>query len=128
MSRKDFFVAYIVLRNGVREGVGVARIFVFPAHPSRVPPPGESKAALRRLAREHPDILERYQRGEFKSPRAAAIAAEIIKPKLALEQARKALPKLTDIEWGNLKREEDERRRLLADAYLRIIEFRSRAG
>jgi hypothetical protein len=29
--------------------------------------------------------------------------------------------------WG-AEREEDERRRLLADAYLRIIEFRSRAG
>jgi hypothetical protein len=91
---------------------------------------GSTRSAylLRRLAREHPDILERYQRGEFKSPRAAAIAAGIIKPKSALEQARKALPKLTDIEWENLKREEDERRRLLADAYLRIIEFRSRAG
>jgi hypothetical protein len=34
---------------------------------------------LRRLARDHPVILARYERGEFKSVRAAAIEAGIIK-------------------------------------------------
>jgi hypothetical protein len=32
----------------------------------------------RRLARDHPVILERYERGEFKSVRAAAIKAGIV--------------------------------------------------
>lgn len=35
---------------------------------------------LRRLARDRPDILERVKSGEFKSARAAAIEAGIIKP------------------------------------------------
>ena len=35
---------------------------------------------LRRLARDAPDILERVKAGEFKSARAAAIEAGIIKP------------------------------------------------
>lgn len=35
---------------------------------------------LRRLARDAPEILERVKAGEFKSARAAAIAAGIIKP------------------------------------------------
>ena len=35
---------------------------------------------LRRLARDAPDILDRVKSGEFKSARAAAIEAGIIKP------------------------------------------------
>ena len=35
---------------------------------------------LRRLARDAPDVLERVKSGEFKSARAAAIEAGIIKP------------------------------------------------
>ena len=35
---------------------------------------------LRRLARDAPDVLERVKSGEFKSARAAAIAAGIIRP------------------------------------------------
>ena len=35
---------------------------------------------LRRLARDAPEILERVKAGEFKSARAAAIEAGIIKP------------------------------------------------
>lgn len=41
----------------------------------------QSAYLLRRLARDHSIILERYERGEFKSVRAAAIAAGIVKPK-----------------------------------------------
>ncbi len=37
---------------------------------------------LRRLARDHPDILEQYERSEFRSVRAAAIAAGIVKPRI----------------------------------------------
>lgn len=58
---------------------------------------------LRRLARDHPDILARYERGEFKSARAAAIAAGIVKPKTPLEQILKLLPKLTDAERDQLR-------------------------
>ena len=35
---------------------------------------------LRRLARERPDLLDAFERGAFKSARAAAIAAGIVKP------------------------------------------------
>jgi hypothetical protein len=51
---------------------------------------------LRRLARDHEDILARYERGEFKSVRAAAIAAGIIKKPTPFEQVRKLLSKMDD--------------------------------
>lgn len=42
---------------------------------------GESQAyILRRIKRDHPDIADRLQQGEFKSARAAGIAAGFIKP------------------------------------------------
>lgn len=58
---------------------------------------GSNNAAylLRRLARDHPDILKCYERGEFKSVRAAAMAAGIIKPSSPLDQLRKAWAKAT---------------------------------
>ena len=40
---------------------------------------------LCRLARRMPEILERYERGKFRSIRAAAIAAGIIRERTALE-------------------------------------------
>ena len=40
----------------------------------------QSSYLLRRLARDHPVILEQYRRGDFKSARAAALAAGIVKP------------------------------------------------
>jgi hypothetical protein len=46
---------------------------------------------LRRLARSRPDILRRYRDGHFKSVRAAAIAAGIIKPLSLVDHARKLL-------------------------------------
>jgi hypothetical protein len=62
---------------------------------------------LRRLAREAPDVLERYEAGEFKSARAAAIKAKIIKEDPPFKQAekliKKILPKLTPTEKRKLK-------------------------
>jgi hypothetical protein len=48
-----------------------------------------SQYLLRRLAREQPEILAAYERGDFKSVRAAAIAAGIVKVPTALDQLRK---------------------------------------
>jgi DNA methylase len=43
---------------------------------------GETSAYLKaRMARDCPDILKRYRRGEFKSLRAAAVEAGIVKPR-----------------------------------------------
>jgi hypothetical protein len=51
---------------------------------------------LRRLARRAPEILYRYERGEFKSVRAAALAAGIIKEKSTLEQLRSVWAKASE--------------------------------
>lgn len=53
---------------------------------------------LRRLARDHPEILARYERGEFKSVRAAAIAAGIIKPTTLFDQFRKVVAKMSIVD------------------------------
>lgn len=37
-------------------------------------------AIIRRIKRDHPDIAEQLERGEFKSARAAGLAAGFIKP------------------------------------------------
>jgi hypothetical protein len=63
---------------------------------------------LRRLARDHPVILERYERGEFKSVRAAAIAAGIITIKTPFDQARRALPKCSRDELCELRADIDK--------------------
>lgn len=69
-----------------------------------------TKRILARLARDRPDLLAAYERGELKSARAAGIAAGFIKPLPLLDRVRKLVPQLTDIEWGKFKREEDQRR------------------
>jgi hypothetical protein len=43
---------------------------------------------VRRLKRDHPEIAEALARGEFKSARAAGIAAGIVKPKTPLDHLR----------------------------------------
>ena len=48
----------------------------------------------RRIARDHPDIHERMQSGEFRSVRQAAIEAGIVKVPTPLEVALKAFAKL----------------------------------
>ena len=42
---------------------------------------GGQKYLMQRIARDHPDVLERAKQGEFLSVRAAAIAAGIVKGK-----------------------------------------------
>jgi hypothetical protein len=42
---------------------------------------GGQKYLMQRIARDHPDVLERAKRGEFLSVRAAAIAAGIVRGK-----------------------------------------------
>ena len=52
---------------------------------------GTSASYLKsRLARDAPEILERKRQGEFKSYRAAAIAAGIVKPDTGLDLLKKA--------------------------------------
>jgi hypothetical protein len=48
---------------------------------------------LRRLARDHPEILDRYEAGEFPSVRAAAREAGIVKDISPFEQVRRLLEK-----------------------------------
>lgn len=49
-----------------------------------------------RIKRDRPDIAERMKGGEFRSVRAAAIEAGIVRPPTPIEQALKLLPKLTE--------------------------------
>ena len=58
---------------------------------------GSDSAAklLRRLARDHPDILAADERGEFNSVRAAAIAAGIIKRPSLFDQFCKLIAKMS---------------------------------
>lgn len=58
---------------------------------------------LRRLARDHEDILSRYEAGEFQSVRAAAREAGIVKDVKPFDQIKKLLPKLTPTEKRKLK-------------------------
>jgi hypothetical protein len=48
-----------------------------------------------RIKRDRPDIAERVEAGEFRSMRAAAIEAGIVKVPSNLEKAKKAIAKLT---------------------------------
>ena len=64
-----------------------------------------TKAAylLARLARDHPDILSDYELGRYKSVRAAAIAAGIIKVQSPYEMIGKQLSKLNRLELMDLQ-------------------------
>jgi hypothetical protein len=55
-----------------------------------------------RLKRDAPEIAERLADGEFRSVRAAAIEAGIVKVPTVFERVQKLLPKLTDAEWQQL--------------------------
>jgi hypothetical protein len=71
---------------------------------------GSTHAAylVRRLKRDFSEIAEALARGEFKSARAAAIAAGIIKPPTPFERILKLLPKLTAIDRRDLRTRLDE--------------------
>jgi hypothetical protein len=58
-----------------------------------------------RIKRDHPEIAARVERGEFKSMRAAAIAAGIVKPKTALDLLRAAWKKATPAERDSFLRD-----------------------
>ena len=66
---------------------------------------GSNKAdyLLARLARDHPDILSDYELGRYKSVRAAAIAAGIIKVQSPYEMIGKQLAKLNRLELMDLQ-------------------------
>jgi len=51
--------------------------------------PNSTERILARLARDRPDILKRYEAGEFRSARAAAIEAGFVKSPTALDQLRR---------------------------------------
>jgi hypothetical protein len=53
-----------------------------------------SKRLAARISRDHPEIAARVKAGEFRSMRAAAIAAGIVRVPSALEVAQKAYRKL----------------------------------
>lgn len=66
--------------------------------------PGETSAyLLRRIERKRPDVLKRYEAGEFKSVKAAAREAGIVKQPKPFDQVRKLIQKLTPEERAKLK-------------------------
>ena len=56
-----------------------------------------------RLKRDAPEVAERLADGEFRSVRAAAIEAGIVKVPTVFERVQKLLPKLTDAERQQLR-------------------------
>ena len=58
---------------------------------------------LKRLKRDAPEAAEAYIQGEYKSVRAAAIAAGIVKVPTEFERIAKALPKLSRHELIDLQ-------------------------
>jgi len=62
------------------------------AHAQPVPQPWSQAGILRRIKRDHPDIAEQVERGEFKSARAAGIAAGFIKPSPPSLQLKEPAP------------------------------------
>ena len=63
---------------------------------------------LRRLARDYPDILTAYERGEYPSARAAAITAGIVTVPNTLDRILKLTPKLFAAERVVLRRVLDD--------------------
>jgi hypothetical protein len=59
-----------------------------------------SEYLLRRLARDAPAILKAYEDGKYKSVRAAAKAAGLVKTPTPFEQMVKLAPKLTAVPPG----------------------------
>lgn len=63
---------------------------------------------VRRLKRDHPDIAERLANGEFRSARAAGIAAGFVKVPTHLEKAQRAYARLSDAEQQAFRAWQDE--------------------
>lgn len=68
------------------------------SHIDKVPTNQQSSTSAdrltRRIARDCPEVLERMKAGEFKSVRAAAIEAGIVKPETPADKLRKAFAKI----------------------------------
>ena len=62
---------------------------------------GNREGILRRLARDRPDLLERYEHGEL-TANAAAIEAGFRKKPTPFEIVKAQIPKLSDAEWKAL--------------------------
>ena len=72
----------------------------------KVGPQGTSQSyLLRAIARRAPDVLTAYEQGKFKSVRAAAIAAGIIKVPTPLDQLRKDWKKASAAEQETFRAE-----------------------
>ena len=70
------------------------------------PPVGNSRSyLLRRLARDHPEALDKIESGEFKSARQAAIAYGIVKPTTPIMIVRRNIKKLSKEELHVVKDE-----------------------
>lgn len=86
-------------RPGRPKGRGKVDNINFPKTPGGTDP----AYLVSRLKRDAPEIAERLADGEFRSVRAAAIEAGIVKVPTAFERVQKLLPKLTDAERQQLK-------------------------
>jgi hypothetical protein len=72
---------------------------------SRASARGETAEYLtRRIARDRPDVLERMKRGEFRSVRAAAKAAGLVRDLTPLEQLERWWKKATPAERALFRR------------------------
>ena len=70
---------------------------------------GENAAYLAaRIKRDRPDIAHAVERGEYRSMRAAAIAADIIKPPTPCQRVLRLLPKLTAEDRETVRQALDE--------------------
>ena len=66
--------------------------------------PNHADYLVRRLKRDAPDIATALASGEYRSARAAAIAAGIVKVLTPFQRIKKLLPKLTSAERAQLRR------------------------
>jgi len=79
---------------------------------------GTSKSYLAsRLKRDHPDVAKRVEAGEFRSIRAAAVAAGIVRVKTPLDEL--------NYWWGKAS---DEERRVFMESRRNDMAWTSRAG
>jgi hypothetical protein len=70
---------------------------------SKTPHGTDPAYLVSRLKRDAPEVAERLAGGEFRSVRAAAIEAGIVKVPTVFERVQKLLPKLTDEERQQLR-------------------------
>ena len=98
----DKAVEFLKVHGGREQAVEVRqgqRVDLLPDNVRKLDSGGNgSEYLLRRLAKTAPDILDRYEAGEFKSVRAASIAAGHIKVATVLQRLLKLWEKATEAE------------------------------